>query len=86
MGYPSASREVIEAFDRASEQLRREDLDEANTFHRLAVNAKVETWDLARSIVIDILGEPEEMYDPCPRHPLSDRFHGCPDESLAVPA
>ena len=27
-----------------------------------------------------LLGSPDEMYDPCPRHPASDRFHDCPDD------
>lgn len=27
-----------------------------------------------------LLGDPEQMYDPCPRHPLEDRMHDCPDD------
>ena len=27
-----------------------------------------------------LLGSPDVMYDPCPRHPAADRFHDCPDD------
>lgn len=34
----------------------------------------------SRSDALFLLGSPEGMYDPCPKHPTEDRFHDCPDD------
>lgn len=52
------AREVLRSFDAVIARLRSVDLDEASTFERLAVRARLEAWDAARAIVVDVLGEP----------------------------